>query len=234
MNKKTLMIAALVGILVGSGVALAATEAVDIWGRVDSIDTSANTISVTNNRTGDYTLHITDSTKLTVNGETATISDITVPANVRGTAEKVDDTNYNGVELSFTSCPGTGGGAGGGVGGGPGDGSCPLGYIGGFITEVNTSDRSFEVNCRKLGVVTVVLADGATITKDGAEIGISDVKVDDFIRFEADEQDDGTYLASSAEVSEAGTRPGGGSGKGGNQGKPGRGGCGGGGCGGNR
>lgn len=227
MNKKTLIIAALVGILIGSGAAFAATDAIDIWGRVDSVNTSANTISVTNNRTGDYTLHITDSTKLIVNGETAAISDITIPSNVRGTAEKVDDTNYNGVELSFTICPGDGGGA--------GSGACPQGYVGGIITEIDASNRTFEVNCRRLGDITVVLTDDAKITKDGTEVDIMDVEVDQYIRFEAEEQDDGTYLATSAEISEAGSCPGGGCGKGGgNQGKPGRGGCGGGGCGRNR
>jgi hypothetical protein len=52
-------------------------------GTVEAVDTTANTITVDK-----VTYNVTEKTKITKNGETATLADLTVGTKVRGTAKK--------------------------------------------------------------------------------------------------------------------------------------------------
>lgn len=205
--KKIVAVALIGALLLTAGLVSAAQ--IDIWGRVESVDVDANSITVWNGQMGEFTVSVEDGTSITVDGETATISDIIVPSNITGTAEKIDDTNYKGVELKLdnTNCP---------------VGAVPGSMVGGRVTSIDPANRTFELFSRRFGAFTVKLADDAVLIENDEEIEITDVEVNDMIRFVADEQSDGTYLATSGTVNDtsrggpgAGGRKGNGSDKGG-------------------
>ncbi|MCK5743488.1 MAG: hypothetical protein KAH30_02010 [Caldisericia bacterium] len=208
--KKIVAVALIGALLLTAGLVSAAQ--IDIWGRVESVDVDAKQITVWNGQMGEFTVSVEDGTSITVDGETATISDIIVPSNITGTAEKIDDTTYKGIELKLdnTNCP---------------VGAVPGSMVGGRVTSVDSANRTFELFSGRAGAFTVKLADDAVLIENGVEIKITDVEVNDMIRFVADEQSDGTYLASSGTVNDTsrGGRPGDGKGRGGDKGGRGRG-----------
>ncbi len=197
---KKVLVLALVGImLIGAGAVVFAAQT-EIWGRVESID--GNVITASNNRLGEITITVDSSSEITIDGESASISDIVVPSGFRGTVEEVSESNYKAVELDFkASCAGGDPGSGGPGNGGPPDGVEPGSFVGGFVVSVNESTRTIVINNRRDDTdYTVKLTSDAVITKDDVEVALSEISVDDHLMFDAEKQDDGTYLATSGRI----------------------------------
>ena len=74
--------------------------ALPFHGKVASVDTTANTVTV-----GKLTLNVTEKTKIKKDGEAGTITDITVGETVRGAYKKGADGKMTAVSISIGEKP---------------------------------------------------------------------------------------------------------------------------------
>lgn len=200
--KKMVAIALMGALVLTAGVVSAAQ--LDIWGRVESVDTEAGEITAWNGFRGEFTIKVNDDTQLSIDGVDGTIDTIVVPSRITGTVEEDDNGVLTGISLEIdnSNCPVDG---------------APCSYVGGRITSIDVSSRTLKLFNRRLGDATVELTVDAVLTENEETVTIEDLEIGDMARFpEATQQDDGTYIASSGIIND--TTRGGPGGKGGGPG----------------
>ena len=74
--------------------------ALPFHGKVASVDTTANTVTV-----GKLTLNITEKTKIKKDGQAGTISDVTVGESIKGAYKKGTDGKLTAVSISIGEAP---------------------------------------------------------------------------------------------------------------------------------
>ncbi len=191
-------------VLMVISVAAYAYAAEEIWGRINSVDTSAQTMKIQNGRTGEFTLKFDGNSVITMNGKQIKLSEVPKYGNVKGQADKLQDNTYLAKSIQVTACQYNG--------------------LCGRVESTDKATLTVKMWNAQLGNFTVRLTSDAKITKDGKEIKFEDIKTGDMLRFDGTKQDDGTYLAKSATVNQRGGGCGGGGCRGGNGKGKGRGG----------
>lgn len=181
--KKFITVALMVVVLASAATVFASEN---IWGRVEKVDTTNNTISAWNGQLGNFTIKFNSSTKVTKDGATIALNDIQVGSHIEGSATKQSDGTYLGETLTVTL------GRNGQVCNG----------LAGKIQTIDVSTRTVTLASAKNGTFKVTLNSDAKITVDGKDAKIEDLKVGYMAWFDGTKNDDGTYTATSIDAKE--------------------------------
>jgi hypothetical protein len=178
--KKYILAALVLATLASAGAVLASEK---IWGRVEKVDTAANTITAWNGQMGTYTIKTDGATKITQDGKAIKLSEIKISSHLEGTADKQSDGTWLGRDLTVSAnarrqdCSG----------------------IGGRIESVDKASRTLSMWSRNLGSYKVAVANDAKITSNGKEAKFEDLEAGDMAWFTATKNDDGTYTATKVD-----------------------------------
>jgi hypothetical protein len=182
--KKYLAVALVVAVLAGVTSVFASEN---IWGRVEKIDTTNNSISAWNGQNGNFTIKLNDTSKVTKDGSTVALKDIPVGSHIEGSATKQSDGVYLGESLAIT-------------GGRNGGQTCN--GLGGRIQSIDVSTRTVTLACARNGTLKVTLNSDAKITVNGKDAKIDELKANYMAWFEGTKNSDGTYTATSLDAKE--------------------------------
>jgi hypothetical protein len=198
--RKYIAAALMIVVLAGAATVLASEN---IWGRVEKVDTAQNTISAWNGQLGKFTIKVDSATKITKDGNQIQLGDLKVGNHIEGAATKQSDGVYLGENLAVTLNR---------------NGNQTCNGLGGRIQSVDAVTRTITMFSGRLGEYKVTVNADAKITLDGKDAKLEDLKADQMAWFEATENADGTYTASSVEARENAGRGGRGGCRGGNGG----------------